>query len=916
MTKNDNKVNIEKVRDTNLCILCGTCVSTCSSGAITIPFNGEYKLEFAADKCTSCGKCLAVCPGFHILNYKKETGAAGDNYYLGAFNHIYSGFSNGFLRRYNSSSGGLVSEVLLYVLENKLVDAAILTRFSSTSALRPEGFIARSKEDVLAAVGSKYSPVPLNILLKGLDYSKKYAYVGLPCHIQGLELFLRQHKKESFGNFIKLGLFCSRTNRLQATKLLLKYNRVPSDTVKDIHYRGSGHPGFFSAIDHSGKQKRIYHLDETYWGLLFKKYFVQYRCWLCPDKTAFYSDLSFGDDWSRSFYEDKVGTSVVIVRSEQGRKILRRMKENGKISLEEMDAEQLIRAQVLPYKMNILKREKIAAFFKQTVPRYVGFDFKKEKTSYWAELMMYFRIRIQESWFSRFMIRADLFLYRCWQRLKNMFNIRLFFTRLRLVLSKVLGGVGTLFQKGSDPPEAKVEPKETGASPTRIVETGVGKHATYRLVTVGGYGYNDVGDEAMPRAIIANLKERFENDLAVTMLSPDPAFTTAYHGNPSSKDIIFNYGADDIAGLNFERERYLRWAAVFAKNKIKTFYLTAANFRAPFFKLLRIIDKSHAVLNVGGGNLNSIMRKELYKRTTVHLIAKILGKKVYISGQTIGPFYHDNDRCIFLESLDSVDILTFRDKIKSRELVTSLGVSQPLMYDAGDDALTLKSIGKEAASKLIKNDSSAAWFALKTKHTWALNLKASLKMFKGAGRSTDLSNEINRLAAVGEYILSHYDARVLLVSTDYCAGVDDRVVLKEVYDNIPDSLKNRVNLLNNVYTDHELKGIISFCDFALGARYHFSVFALARFVPFIGLASGEYQRTKLKGILQLLDLEEYYIPEDMEYASLDNINGTIDKMVINEKVIREKLTKNVPLLMNESTKIVGHIYNDLTAAAT
>ncbi|HLP61960.1 MAG TPA: coenzyme F420 hydrogenase/dehydrogenase beta subunit N-terminal domain-containing protein, partial [Candidatus Deferrimicrobium sp.] len=276
-------INIKKVRDTHLCILCGTCANVCGSGAITISFNGEYKLEFAADKCTACGKCLAVCPGFHIHNYKKETGGAGtprDNYYLGSFYHIYSGFSNNFLNRYRGSSGGLLTEVLLYLLENKLVDAAILTRFSAGSPLRPEGFIAQSREDIMAAVGSKYSPVPLNILLKDLDYSKKYVYVGLPCHIQGLELFLQQQKKDSVDNFIKLGLFCSRTNRLRATKLLLKFNRIPGDTVKEIRYRGSGHPGFFTGIDHSGQEKRIYHLDETYWGLLFKKYFVQYRCWL------------------------------------------------------------------------------------------------------------------------------------------------------------------------------------------------------------------------------------------------------------------------------------------------------------------------------------------------------------------------------------------------------------------------------------------------------------------------------------------------------------------------------------------------------------------------------------------------------------------------------------------------------------
>ena len=330
--------------------------------------------------------------------------------------------------------------------------------------------------------------------------------------------------------------------------------------------------------------------------------------------------------------------------------------------------------------------------------------------------------------------------------------------------------------------------------------------------------------------------------------------------------------------------------------------------------MLRTVAASDGLLNVGGGNLNSIMRKELYKRTTMHAVAKAFGKKVYVSGQTIGPFYNDNDRCVAMESLDAVDVLTFRDKQRSAELAASLGVTRPEMYDAGDDALTLASIGKDAANRLIKDDSGAVWFGLPARHTWALNLKASLKMFKGAGRSSDLSNEISRLARIGEYILNHYDARILLVPTDYCPGADDRLVLGEVREEIRAACRERVHLLQNVYNDHELKGILGCCDFALGARYHFSVFALAQLVPTIGIASGEYQRTKLKGILQLLDLEDYYVPEDMEFVSLDLVAATIDRMVANEKAIRAKLTRNVPRLMAESRKIVERIFNDFTAA--
>ena len=43
------------------------------------------------------------------------------------------------------------------------------------------------------------------------------------------------------------------------------------------------------------------------------------------------------------------------------------------------------------------------------------------------------------------------------------------------------------------------------------------------------------------------------------------------------------------------------------------------------------------LFNVGGGNLNSIMPRELYKKCTTHLAARIMRKPVILSGQTIGP---------------------------------------------------------------------------------------------------------------------------------------------------------------------------------------------------------------------------------------------------------------------------------------
>jgi ferredoxin len=46
--------------DTNTCIGCGVCESTCPVGAIKL--NAEGKAVVDSAKCIECGACVGVCP--------------------------------------------------------------------------------------------------------------------------------------------------------------------------------------------------------------------------------------------------------------------------------------------------------------------------------------------------------------------------------------------------------------------------------------------------------------------------------------------------------------------------------------------------------------------------------------------------------------------------------------------------------------------------------------------------------------------------------------------------------------------------------------------------------------------------------------------------------------------------------------
>ncbi|MBW1999059.1 MAG: polysaccharide pyruvyl transferase family protein, partial [Deltaproteobacteria bacterium] len=264
------------------------------------------------------------------------------------------------------------------------------------------------------------------------------------------------------------------------------------------------------------------------------------------------------------------------------------------------------------------------------------------------------------------------------------------------------------------------------------------------------------------------------------------------------------------------------------------------------------------------------------------------------SGQTIGPFHRKFDKWYARFALNHAHMITFRDKSISKTRLAAIGVSKAIMLDTADDAMTIPAINKENALDLFHRETGWHRDKLMGSLVVVMNLKASLKMFKGLDRSGRLSNEIELMARIADELVQRYDARVYFIATDYNATTDDRELNRKILSKM--SFASHSRCIDGEYPDSTLKGLIGLADVAIGSRYHFAVFAASQRVPFLGMASGIYQQTKLKGLADLCGLPRCFVKADMEFAEFGAVWPQVADFIANRHEIRAALEHVVPEL--------------------
>jgi coenzyme F420 hydrogenase subunit beta len=289
-----------------------------------------------------------------------------DKYYnslIGEFSSCYVGYSTDLKIRENSASGGLITQLLCYLLDKGEIDGAVVTKVKVINGeVRLNSFIAKTIEEIIGAAGSHYLKADFSKVIREiLKEEGKFAIVATPCIIRSLRIAQEKIPGLREKIYCLFGLFCGTPFNNNIFTYIYSKTVKNRNNVAELKFR-VGWPNFKMRIKSTNSD---YYLPLDKW-IFFHDIglYVEESCLNCHDALAEYADISFGDAWIKEIVlKDKIGTSICICRTTKGEVLIKDAINDNKIYLKKTSACKVIDSQkfVLYFK-KLQKKNKLITF--------------------------------------------------------------------------------------------------------------------------------------------------------------------------------------------------------------------------------------------------------------------------------------------------------------------------------------------------------------------------------------------------------------------------------------------------------------------------------------------------------------------------------------------------------------------------
>lgn len=325
---------LARIIDGGLCHRCGSCIGICPTSVLSLD-EEDYPQVTNLSACTDCDLCVKVCPGDEFTfqeTHQEIFGAPGnleDTHGLfleGSISHSTDDFI-----REHSTSGGLVTALLCHMLESGQIDGALIVGSDPKVPWKGRPFIARSRQDLLSGMKSKYAISPTNVSFAEVrETPGRYAMVGLPCQIHGYHKAIKLDERLKERIVLAVGLFCHAAIEHEAFRVIWETLGDKAHRVRRFISRVGKHPGTPYVELDDGSMYPVYFGNKSGYrptsmevlNILYRLY-TPVRCTTCFDGLADFADISVGDPWMAP-PEDHVdfyrGWSLGLIRTERGRR--------------------------------------------------------------------------------------------------------------------------------------------------------------------------------------------------------------------------------------------------------------------------------------------------------------------------------------------------------------------------------------------------------------------------------------------------------------------------------------------------------------------------------------------------------------------------------------------------------------------
>jgi coenzyme F420 hydrogenase subunit beta len=404
------------VVDWGLCIGCGACAYASKQGGVRMVHveSEGFRPLFDDPRAGASSELLQICPGAHvngnleIEGLPKRTEA---DHEFGPTLEIWEGWATDPEIRFKASSGGLLSALSLYCLEQEGFAGAIHAGMDPATPWMNRNYVSRDRAGILARTGSRYAPsAPVSALSEIGEGT--HVFIGKPCDAAAVSELRRRDPDVQRNVGLVLTFFCAGTPSTRGTLDLMNSLDVKRDEVTQVHYRGEGWPGKFRVISNNGSDERKVLSYKESWEKLTS--YRPLRCNLCPDGLGRVADIACGDAWDQYEQNGDPGRSLALVRTERGRQILERARLAGYVTVRRVGAENVLRAQESLLSRRRALFGRLAAFRLLGVPTpaYQGFSLLR---SWWRigaiqqsqTVLGTLRRIVQRGWYRRRVSRCD-----------------------------------------------------------------------------------------------------------------------------------------------------------------------------------------------------------------------------------------------------------------------------------------------------------------------------------------------------------------------------------------------------------------------------------------------------------------------------------------------------------------------------